>query len=93
MSVARMSATRERCIREGLVGGEAFAIDASLISSDASRQKGIEGKNGLPSKSHRSSRRSRPADNAGELILQSLTLRFNSATHIEAPILVDTGMP
>jgi transposase len=37
-----------RCIREGLVGGEAFAIDASLIKADANRQKGIEGEKGLP---------------------------------------------
>jgi transposase len=38
-----------RCIREGLVGWEAFAIDASLIKADANRQKGIEGEKGLPS--------------------------------------------
>ena len=38
----------QRCIREGLVGGEAFAVDASLIRADANRQKGIEGENGLP---------------------------------------------
>jgi transposase len=38
----------QRCIREGLVGGEAFAIDASLIRADANRQKGIEGEKGLP---------------------------------------------
>ena len=31
-----------------LVGGEAFAIDASLIKADANRQKGIEGEKGLP---------------------------------------------
>src|SRR5436189_3958536 len=37
-----------RCIREGLVGGEAFAVDASLIKADANRQKGIEGEKGLP---------------------------------------------
>ena len=37
-----------RCIREGLVGGETFAIDASLIKADANRQKGIEGEKGLP---------------------------------------------
>src|SRR5450631_1197218 len=37
-----------RCIREGLVGGESFAIDASLIKADANRQKGIEGEKGLP---------------------------------------------
>ena len=37
-----------RCIDEGLVGGEAFAVDASLIKADANRQKGIEGEKGLP---------------------------------------------
>ena len=37
-----------RCIREGLVGGETFAIDASLIKADANRQNVIEGENGLP---------------------------------------------
>ena len=38
----------QRCIAEGLVGGEAFAIDASLIKADANRQKGIEGGMWLP---------------------------------------------
>jgi hypothetical protein len=38
-----------RCIREKLVGGEGFAVDASLIKADANRQKGIEGEKGLPS--------------------------------------------
>jgi transposase len=38
----------QRCIREGLVGGESFAVDASLIKADANRQKGIEGENGVP---------------------------------------------
>jgi transposase len=37
-----------RCIREGLVGGEAFAVDASLIKAEANRQNGIEGEKGLP---------------------------------------------
>jgi transposase len=32
-----------RCIAEGLVGGEGFAVDASLIKADANRQKGVEG--------------------------------------------------
>jgi transposase len=36
-----------RCIREGLVGGEGFAVDASLIKADANRQKGIEGEKWL----------------------------------------------
>ena len=38
----------QRCIRERLVGGEGFAVDASLIKAHANRQKGIEGEKGLP---------------------------------------------
>ena len=37
-----------RCIAEGLVGGEGFAVDGSLIRADANRQKGVEGSAGLP---------------------------------------------
>jgi transposase len=37
----------KRCIREGLVGGEGFAVDASLVKADANRQNGIEGEKGL----------------------------------------------
>ncbi len=37
-----------RCMAEGLVGGEGFAVDASLIKADANRQKGVEGSKGLP---------------------------------------------
>jgi transposase len=40
-----------RCIAEGLVGGEGFAVDGSLIKADASRQKGVEGTGGLPPES------------------------------------------
>ena len=31
----------ERCITEGLVGGEGFAIDASIIRADANRRRGV----------------------------------------------------
>ena len=38
-----------RCIAERLVGGEAFAVDASLIRADASRHRtAVEGAAGLP---------------------------------------------
>ena len=37
-----------RCINQGLVGGEGFAVDASLIRADANRQNGVEGEKGLP---------------------------------------------
>src|SRR5690242_20261184 len=38
----------KRCIREGFVSSEGFAVDASLIKADANRQNGIEGEKGLP---------------------------------------------
>jgi transposase len=37
-----------RCMAEGLVGGEGFAVDASLIKADANRQRCIPGEEGLP---------------------------------------------
>lgn len=33
----------DRCLREGLVGGEGFAIDASVVKADANRQRGLPG--------------------------------------------------
>ena len=41
-------ATVERCMAEGLVGGEGFAVDASMIKADANRQRSIPGAEGLP---------------------------------------------
>jgi transposase len=37
-----------RCMAEGLVGGEGFAVDASLIKADANRQRCVPGAEGLP---------------------------------------------
>jgi transposase len=34
----------ETCIAAGLVGGEGFAVDASLIEADANRQRSVPGK-------------------------------------------------
>src|ERR687891_1569008 len=36
-----------RCMAEGLVGGDGFAVDASLIRADANRQRGVAGSQGL----------------------------------------------
>lgn len=36
-----------RCMAEGLVGGEGFAVDSSLIKTDANRQRGVEGSKSL----------------------------------------------
>ena len=38
----------QRCIAEGLVGGEGFAVDASLIQAEASDRTRVEGTAGLP---------------------------------------------
>ena len=43
--------TVERCLAEGLVGGEGFAVDASLIRADANRQRCGKGEHGLPAES------------------------------------------
>src|SRR6187431_2474245 len=32
-----------RCMKEGLVGGEGFAIDASVVRADANRARGVPG--------------------------------------------------
>ena len=34
----------EACIAAGLVGGEGFAVDASLIVADANKQRSVPGK-------------------------------------------------
>jgi transposase len=39
--------TVQRCMADGLVGGEGFAVDASLIKADANRQRGVSGSEGL----------------------------------------------
>jgi transposase len=41
--------TVERCVAEGLVGGDGFAVDASLIRAEANRQRFHTGEEGLPS--------------------------------------------
>jgi hypothetical protein len=41
-------AVLQRCIDVGLVGGEGFAVDASLIQADTSDRKRVEGTAGLP---------------------------------------------
>jgi transposase len=42
-------ATVRRCIAERLVGGDGFAVDASLIRAEANRQRFHNGEEGLPS--------------------------------------------
>jgi transposase len=42
-----------RCVAEGLVGGEGFAVDASMIVADAHRQRGVAGTGELDAASNR----------------------------------------
>ncbi len=41
-------ATVRRCMDEGLIGGDGFAVDASLIRAEANRQRFHPGEDGLP---------------------------------------------
>ena len=50
--------TVRRCIEEGLVGGEGFAVDASLIKADANRQRSAEGSEPVDWKAMAETRRS-----------------------------------
>lgn len=40
--------TVARCIAEGLVGGEGFAVDGSLVRADVNRQHAVDKADGLP---------------------------------------------
>lgn len=40
--------TVARCIAEGLVGGEGFAVDESLVRADVNRQNAVDQADGLP---------------------------------------------
>jgi len=42
-----------RCMAEGLVGGEAFAVDASMVAADAHRQRGVAERGALDPASNR----------------------------------------
>jgi len=44
-------AVLRRCMTEGLVGGEGFAIDASVVRADANRARGVPGEEALNWKS------------------------------------------
>ncbi len=50
--------TVRHCIEEGLVGGEGFAVDASLIKADANKQRSVEGSEAVDWKAMAETRRS-----------------------------------
>ena len=45
-----------RCIEEGLVDGEGFAVDATLIAADANKQPSVPGSEAMDFPAHRESR-------------------------------------
>ena len=68
-----------RCVAEGLVGGEGFAVDASLIKAEANRERGVRGDKGLP------------ADATGRAIDEYLAVlddaAFGAATPVTPPFI------
>jgi len=68
----------QRCIDEGLVGGEGFAVDASLIQADASDRTRVQGAAGLP------------PDAAGRAVEEYLAVlddaAFGAATEVTAQV-------
>ena len=68
-------ATVRRCIEHGLVGGDGFAVDASLIRAEANRQNFCEGPDALP------------ADLSGRAVEEYLAVlddaAFGAATPVE----------
>ena len=50
--------TVQRCISEGLVGGDGFAADASLIKADANKQRSAEGSEAVDWEAMAATRRS-----------------------------------
>jgi transposase len=63
-----------RCMSEGLVSGDGFAVDASLIAADANRQRCVPGEEGLPAEAT-----SRPID---EYLAVLDDAAFGSATPV-----------
>jgi hypothetical protein len=72
------------CIAEGLVGGEAFAVDASMIKADANRQRSTPGDDW------------RPPDDPGRAVREYLSVlddtAFGAATSV-TPKFVSTADP
>jgi len=68
--------TVERCMTEGLVGGEGFAVDASLIRADANRQTGGPGNEGLPP----------DADNRARAVREYLAVLDDAAFGAATPV-------
>jgi transposase len=67
--------TVARCMAEGLVGGEGFAVDASLIRADVSRQHAVDRHDDLP-----------PPGSAGHAVREYLTVLDDVAFGAATPV-------
>jgi transposase len=67
-------ATVERCMVEGLVGGEGFAVDASMVRADANRQRSVPGDDW------------RPPDNPGHAVCEYLAVLDDAAFGAATPV-------
>jgi len=70
-----------RCMAEGLVGGEAFAVDASLIAADANRQRRVAERGALDPTSNRA---------VSEYLAVLDDAAFGAATPIEPKVISPT---
>ncbi len=66
--------TVERCMAEGLVGGEGFAVDASMIKADANRQRSTPGNDW------------RPPDDPGHAVREYLAVLDDAAFGAATPV-------
>ena len=66
--------TVARCMAEGLVGGEGFAVDVSMIKADANRQRSVPGSAGLPDEA------------AGHAVREYLTVLDDAAFGAATPV-------
>ena len=81
-----------RCVTEGLVGGEGFAIDASVVKADANRARGVPGREAADWKSDENSSRAvreyidaLEVTNAPEVPPKSVSLTDPAARYTAAP--------
>lgn len=67
----------ERCMEEGLVGAEGFAVDASLIAADANKQRSVPGDKWDPGELK---------DKAGRAVREYLATLDNAAFGAASPV-------
>jgi hypothetical protein len=89
-------ATVRRCMAEGIVGGQGFVVDASMIRADANRQKGVASREELdPEDASRAVDRGRsdhgPEDGRDFVHAERIGFRSNPPTRHSVRLLVEDG--